>query len=325
MPKPVLVTGAAGFIGSHVTRRLIRQGHAVVGIDEINDYYDPALKHARLKLLDDEFGQAFTFRKMDIAEDAQVSALFREFGFAKVVHLAAQAGVRYSLKNPFAYQRSNLAGMISVLEACRHANVEHLVYASSSSVYGTNSKVPFLETDPVNNPISLYAATKRANELMAHTYGHLFALPNTGLRFFTVYGPWGRPDMAYWSFTDAMLRGQPIKVFGEGLLARDFTYIDDIVDGVVNLLDKVPPETERSRILNIGNSQPVSVNEMISALEKVTGQTAIREFMPTPPGDVAITFADSSRLESLTGYRPSTTLEQGLDRFVKWYRLHYGR
>ena len=322
MNQTILVTGAAGFIGMHLSAALLRAGWTVMGIDEINDYYDPKLKLDRIELLM-SLSKNFTFQKMDIADAPSVAKFFEDNEFKQVIHLAAQAGVRYSLKNPHAYQRSNLAGMVSILEGCRAKSIEHLIYASSSSVYGANTKIPFHESDPVEMPISLYAATKRSNELMAYTYSHLFGLPATGLRFFTVYGPWGRPDMAYWSFTKAILEGVPIQIYGDGLLSRDFTYIDDIVSAILKLIGKPPTEEVRHRILNVGNSHPETVNKLIEALEQRIGKKAIRELRPKPPGDVQSTFSDSSALEKITGFRPVTPLDEGLGKFVDWYRAHY--
>lgn len=323
--KPILVTGAAGFLGMHVAQRLLDAGHVVVGIDEVNAYYDPALKEARIARLRGNPG--FAFERMDVADAAAVSSLFARHRFERVIHLAAQAGVRHSLKDPFAYDRSNLTGMTSILEACRHGGVAHLVYASSSSVYGGNTKVPFNEDDRVDTPVSFYAATKRANELMAHTYSHLYGLPATGLRFFTVYGPWGRPDMAYWMFTDAILAGRPIDVFGQGRLSRDFTYCDDVVTAIERLA-WLPPRPDAGaphRILNVGNSAPHTVDELIATIESLTGRQAIRTPKPMPPGDVVSTFADSGRLAALTGFRPATTLRDGLAAFVGWFRGYHGR
>ena len=327
MDSPILVTGAAGFLGMHVALRLLRSGRQVVGVDELNAYYDPALKAARLARLREHEG--FSFEQMDVAQAALLAQLFQRHGFAQVVHLAAQAGVRYSLKDPFSYERSNLAGMTSILEACRHQGVAHLVYASSSSVYGGNTKVPFHEDDRVDTPVSFYAATKRANELMAHTYSHLYGLPATGLRFFTVYGPWGRPDMAYWMFTKAILEDRPIEVFGNGRLSRDFTYCDDVVGAIERLLG-LPPEAGDAgavphRILNVGNSHPHTVNELIGTIESLLGRAAQRIDRPMPPGDVESTFADSGRLEALTGFRPATSLRDGLASFVDWYRGWHAR
>lgn len=319
---PVLVTGAAGFVGHAVAHRLLDRGERVVGLDVVNDYYDPALKRARLATFEGRDG--FSFHRLDVADADAVAALVRAEGVKRAVHLAAQAGVRYSLENPFAYQRSNLQGHLSVLEACRHApGFEHLVYASSSSVYGDRPMggAGFREDDPAIAPVSLYAATKRSCELMSASYAHLYGLPQTGLRFFTVYGPWGRPDMAYFSFTRRILSGEPIEVYGEGRMARDFTYIDDIVDGVVGALDR-PPGPE-NRILNIGDSRPVGLLSMIEALEAALGVEARKVMRPMQPGDVTATFADVSKLEALTGYHPRVMLEDGLRRFVGWYREYH--
>ena len=320
----VIVTGAAGFIGMHLAQRLLARGESVGGVDNFNDYYDPALKEARAAVLEAHPG--FRMVRLDIADAEGFSAVVRQAGAARVVHLAAQAGVRYSLENPFAYERSNLAGHLSVLEACRHApRCEHLVYASSSSVYGDRplGGPGFSEDEPVDQPVSLYAATKRAGELISHTYSHLYGLPQSGLRFFTVYGPWGRPDMAYFSFTRKILAGEPIEVYGEGRMARDFTYIDDIVDGIVGVLDR-PPPAGQNRLLNIGDSRPVGLIEMIEILERALGHKADKLFRPMQPGDVTSTFADISRLKALTGYAPAISLQQGLPRFIDWYREFHG-
>jgi UDP-glucuronate 4-epimerase len=321
---PVIVTGAAGFIGMHVAERLLDRGETVIGVDVFNDYYDPALKAARAARLDGRPG--FTMVRMDIADDAAMMALVRDSGAKRIVHLAAQAGVRYSIENPFAYQRSNLAGHLSVLEAARHNGVTHLVYASSSSVYGDRplEGAGFKETDPVDAPVSLYAATKRANELMSISYAKLYGFPMSGLRFFTVYGPWGRPDMAYYGFTQKILGGQSIEVYGEGRMARDFTYIDDIVDGIVGVLDN-PPAQGGHEIYNIGDNDPVGLMEMITTLETAIGQEAVKVMRPMQPGDVTATFADIDKLHALTGYKPKVKLAQGLDRFAKWYAEFYGR
>jgi UDP-glucuronate 4-epimerase len=333
----VLVTGAAGFIGMHVARRLLARGDEVVGIDDLNDYYDPALKRARLAELAAE--PRFVFEAMDVADRPAMASLFERHRFERVVHLAAQAGVRYSLKNPHAYADSNLVGFVNVLEGCRHGAIAHLVYASSSSVYGGNVKMPFSEHDPVGHPVSLYAATKRANELMAHTYSHLYALPTTGLRFFTVYGPWGRPDMAAFLFADAILAGRPIDVFNHGDMKRDFTYIDDIVEGVVRVLDRPAegdpgfdpmspdPGTGRApyRIFNIGNADPVPLMDFIGAMESAIGLTAARNFLPMQDGDVPATYADTSALAALVGFSPRTDVHEGVRRFVAWYRAYYRR
>lgn len=320
---PVLVTGAAGFIGHATAHRLLARGERVIGLDIVNDYYDPALKRARLNTFAGQ--KDFAFHQLDIADAQDIATLVRENGVRRVVHLAAQAGVRYSLSNPFAYERSNLAGHLSMLEACRHApGFEHLVYASSSSVYGDRplDGSGFTEDEPALAPVSLYAATKRACELMSHAYAGLYGFPQTGLRFFTVYGPWGRPDMAYFSFTQKILAGEPIEVYGEGRMARDFTYIDDIVDGIVGALDN-PPEEVRHRVLNIGDSRPVGLMDMIRALETALGQEAIKIMRPMQPGDVTATYADVSKLQALTGYHPKIMLEEGLQRFAAWYRQFY--
>ena len=319
--QTILVTGAAGFVGSHVAARLAAMGHRVVGCDNFNDYYDPQLKTDRVAALLAPAG--VECERVDIADGAQLRALFERVRPQLVVHLAAQAGVRYSLQNPDAYIQSNLVGFGNILEACRHHKVEHLLYASSSSVYGSNAKVPFSEADQVDEPVSLYAATKKANELMAHSYSHLYGFPATGLRFFTVYGPWGRPDMAYFSFTEKILRGEKIPVFAEGKLTRDFTYIDDIVEGVVRLLFKPQPAGEgkvRHAVFNIGNNQPVVVLDFVRTLERVLGTEAVLDFQPMQAGDVPATHADTSRLQEWVGYKPATPLETGLTRYRDWYR-----
>jgi len=318
----VIVTGAAGFIGAHVAHRLLDRGETVVGVDVFNDYYDPALKAARAARLEGRPG--FAMVRMDIADAAAFEALVRESGAKRIVHLAAQAGVRYSIENPFAYERSNLAGHLSVLEAARRNGVAHLVYASSSSVYGDRplEGSGFRETDPVDAPVSLYAATKRANELMSISYAKLYGFPMSGLRFFTVYGPWGRPDMAYYGFTQKILEGQPIEVFGEGRMARDFTYIDDIVDGVIGVLDH-PPSPGGHEIYNIGDNDPVGLMEMITTLEAALGREAVKIMRPMQPGDVTATYADISKLNALTGYKPKVKLAEGLARFVDWRRTVY--
>jgi len=320
---PVLVTGAAGFIGSHVCHHLLNRGEAVVGVDNMNDYYDLALKQGRLARLQPKRG--FSFHQLDIAEQGALSAALAGQGITKVVHLAAQAGVRHSLENPRLYVRSNVVGHLEILEFCRAAvGFEHLVYASSSSVYGGNTKVPFSESDRVDDPVSLYAATKKADELMSSTYSHLFGLPQTGLRFFTVYGPWGRPDMAAWIFTEAMLAGKPIRVFSHGEMWRDFTFIEDIVDGVVAVLDRPPPaEGAKHLLYNIGNSQPVHLNHFIDTLEGLLGVKAIRDNQPPQPGEVEQTFADTSALERDFGFRPKVSIEEGLRNFVDWYRQEW--
>jgi len=318
----ILLTGAAGFIGMHTAERLLARGDEVTGIDNLNDYYSPALKQARLDRLTGQAG--FDFQRVDIADRAAMQALFERHRFDAVVHLAAQAGVRYSITHPNAYLDSNLTGFGHVLEGCRAQQVRHLVYASSSSVYGGNTKMPFEETDPVDHPVSLYAATKKANELMAHTYSHLYRIPATGLRFFTVYGPWGRPDMAYFSFTQAVLEDRPIDVFNHGDMRRDFTYIDDIVEGVVRVLDK--PATPASdggaphRVFNIGNHDPVRLLDFIACIEQATGRTARKRFLPMQAGDVPATYASTAALQAWVGFAPSTPLAEGIERFVRWYR-----
>jgi len=328
----ILVTGCAGFIGMHTCERLLARGDQVTGIDNLNDYYDPALKQARLARLTAD--PAFRFERMDIAEPDALNRLFARHPQQRVIHLAAQAGVRYSLKNPQAYVASNLTAFVNVLEACRHQGVEHLVYASSSSVYGHNADLPFRVEQDVDHPVSLYAATKKSNELMAHCYSHLFRLPTTGLRFFTVYGPWGRPDMAYWLFTRAILEGRPIDVFNQGRMRRDFTYIDDIVEGVVRVLDQIAvaePGYDRHhptpaasdapyRLYNIGNSQPVELLDFIGAIEDALGRKAVRNLLPMQAGDVEATYADVSALERAVGFRPVTPIEVGVGQFVDWYR-----
>ena len=319
---PVLVTGAAGFIGHATARRLLDRGEAVVGVDIINSYYSTALKRVRLSTLLSRPG--FTFHQIDVADESAIAQLFRDTGTQRVVHLAAQAGVRYSIEQPFAYQHSNLRGHLSILEACRAAHdFVHLVYASSSSVYGERPLTGrgFCEDDPAIKPVSLYAATKRACELMSASYAHLYGFAQTGLRFFTVYGPWGRPDMAYFSFTRKIFAGEPIEVFGEGRMSRDFTYIDDIVDGIIGALDR-PPPGEEQRLLNIGDSQPIGLMTMIEELQQAIGIKAELVMRPMQAGDVTATFADIRRLNALTGYRPRVMLPQGLLSFVNWYREH---
>ncbi len=332
----ILVTGAAGFIGSHVSRRLLDRGDEVIGVDNLNDYYDPALKEARLRLL--EPCKGFTFVRADVGDREAMEQLFARYRPRRVVHLAAQAGVRYSLTNPFAYTRSNIDGFLTILEGCRHHGVEHLVFASSSSVYGANTRQPFSEHDNVDHPVSLYAATKKANELMAHTYASLFGVASTGLRFFTVYGPWGRPDMALFKFTRGILANEPIPVFNEGRMIRDFTYVDDIVEGVIRVLDSTAaadpawtgndPDPARSyapwRVFNIGNNQPVQLLEYISVIEECLGMKARLDLLPMQPGDVPSTMADVTELQQTVGFRPSTTVREGVRRFVEWYRQYYG-
>jgi UDP-glucuronate 4-epimerase len=321
---PILVTGAAGFIGSHVCHRLLDRGEEVIGVDNLNDYYDPALKQARLAQLLERKG--FSFRRLDIADEGALAAL-SGLGIRRIVHLAAQAGVRYSLDNPRTYIRSNVVGHLEVLEFCRALpGFEHLVYASSSSVYGGNRKVPFAEADKVDTPVSLYAATKKADELMSHTYAHLFAIPQTGLRFFTVYGPWGRPDMAYWLFTKAILEGRPIRVFNQGEMWRDFTYVDDVVEAVVKVLDTPPSgAVPPSRLFNIGNNSPVRLGDFIDMLERLIGIEAKRQYEPMQPGDVECTYADVTELDRAIGFKPNTSIEDGLRKFVDWYRGEWVR
>jgi UDP-glucuronate 4-epimerase len=331
----VLVTGVAGFIGFHVATRLLERGDSVVGIDNLNPYYDVRLKEARLACLVDQ--PAFRFLRLDLADRFGMDSLFARERPERVVHLAAQAGVRYSLTNPHAYVESNLVGFLHVLEGCRHTQVSHLVYASSSSVYGANTQMPFSVHDNVDHPVSLYAASKKANELMAHTYSHLYGLPTTGLRFFTVYGPWGRPDMALFLFTKAILAGEPIEVFNHGEMRRDFTYIDDIVEGVVRVMDTFPqpnpawsgmapdPGTSKApyRIYNIGNNQPVELLRFISILEECLGHKAEKRLLPMQAGDVPETYADVDDLMRDVGFRPSTPIAVGIARFVEWYRSYY--
>ncbi|HEV2221079.1 MAG TPA: NAD-dependent epimerase/dehydratase family protein [Casimicrobiaceae bacterium] len=322
--RRVLVTGAAGFIGMHAARALLDAGAEVVGVDNYEPYYDVALKRARVGELTGR--PRFVFEAVDLADKDACAALFARGRFASVVHLAAQPGVRHSLANPEAYLRNNLVAFGHVLEGCRHASIVHLVYASSSSVYGASHTLPFSEDQPVDQPVSLYAATKKANELMAHSYSHLFGLPTTGLRFFTVYGPWGRPDQAPMLFARAILGGKPMQVFNSGRMRRDFTYVDDIVEGVVRVLDK-PPAREGDRapyaIYNIGNHQAVELDEFIATLERLLGMRAIRNDQPMQPGDVPATFASIDRLQALTGFAPRTSLAEGLARFVAWYRDYY--
>lgn len=321
--KRVLVTGVAGFIGFHLSQRLLDLGHQVVGWDNLNDYYDVSLKEARLAQLTSPL---FQFQRVELANRSELEALFIDLKPDWVVHLAAQAGIRYSLTQPHAYVDSNLVGFLNLLEGCRHQGCQHFVFASSSSVYGSNRKIPFSTTDPVNTPISLYAATKRANELMAYSYSHLYQIPCTGLRFFTVYGPWGRPDMAYFLFTRSIFNGDAIKIFNNGQMYRDFTYIEDIVEGILRVLEQ-PPRAQLDqppyRLYNIGNNQPVSLLKFIQILETLIGKTAEKLWLPLQPGDMIETFADIDDLIRDTGFKPTTSLETGLKAFVDWYRLYY--
>ncbi len=341
----ILVTGAAGFIGAHVALELLKEGHDVIGIDNLNDYYDIALKEARLEYIKNQINRSeykansgsFHFRALDIADLQPLESIFNQYKISRVVNLAAQAGVRYSIKNPHAYIQSNVVGFSNILECCRHHHIEHLVYASSSSVYGANESMPFSVKDNVDHPVSLYAATKKSNELMAHTYSHLYGLPTTGLRFFTVYGPWGRPDMSPFLFVNAISQGKPIKVFNYGKHRRDFTYIDDIVGGVLSALDK-PAESDDSwsgkapnsstskapyRLYNIGNSEPVELMDFIAAIEDALGRKAEKEMLPIQPGDVPDTYADVSELINDIGYQPKMHIKEGVKRYVDWYRSYY--
>lgn len=331
----ILVTGAAGFIGFNLSQYLLNRGDEIVGLDNINNYYDVSLKKARLTQLEDK--KSFTFYKLDLADQEGIKQLFTEHQFDTVVNLAAQAGVRYSLENPHAYVNSNLVGFINILEGCRHSQLEHLVFASSSSVYGANTKIPFSVHDNVDHPISLYAASKKANELMAHTYSHLYGIPTTGLRFFSVYGPWGRPDMAMFIFTKAILEDKPINVFNHGRMRRDFTYIDDIIEGVVRVVDKIPqpnpnwsgdnpdPGTSNApyKIYNIGNNQPVELMHFIKVLEDCLGKKAEKNMLPMQPGDVPVNYADVDDLVRDVDFKPNTSIEVGVKRFVDWYRSYY--
>lgn len=332
----VLVTGAAGFIGFHLSQKLLQEGHSVVGLDNLNDYYDPELKKARLKILRKD--PAFKFHLLDLAQADELSDLFHTEEFSHVANMAAQAGVRYSLKNPAAYIQSNLVGFANLLEACRHNPVRHLVYASSSSVYGLNSHLPFSEHAGADHPVSLYAATKKGGEALAHSYSHLFNLPCTGLRFFTVYGPWGRPDMALFSFTQSILNGRPIDVYNNGRMLRDFTYIDDIIEGVYACLvkpavpapgwnpDKPDPALSSApyRLFNIGNNNPVELEKFISVLEQALGRQAVKNYLPMQPGDVLATYADIDDLQAAAGFTPKTGIEQGIPKFVEWFLGYYG-
>jgi UDP-glucuronate 4-epimerase len=334
--RKILLTGVCGFIGFHLGKRLLDEGEEVIGVDIVNDYYDVKLKLDRLSQLEGRPG--FQFHKLDLSDRDSTSRLFAQVRPETVVHLAAQAGVRYSLENPHAYVDSNIVGFLNILEGCRHTGVSHLVYASSSSVYGANTKMPFSVDDSVDHPVSLYAASKKANELIAHSYSHLYNLPTTGLRFFTVYGPWGRPDMALFLFTKAILEGQPIDVFNHGKMRRDFTYIDDIVEGVRRVIDKIPepnpdwsgdsPDPGSSyapyRLYNIGNNNPVELMDLIETLEACLGKEARKNFLPLQPGDVPATYADVNALIEAVGFKPSTSIQHGVERFVRWYRDYYG-
>lgn len=334
--RTILVTGSAGFIGYHLSLRLLELGHEIIGIDNINSYYDPGLKQERNRLL--KFHANYHFYKIGLEDKEKLEEVFRNHKeISVVVNLGAQAGVRYSLVNPQAYVDSNLTGFVNILEACRHYGIEHLLYASSSSVYGSNTKMPFSTSDNVDHPVSLYAATKKSNELLAHTYSHLFQLPTTGLRFFTVYGPWGRPDMAYFSFTQAILNGKPIKVFNNGKMMRDFTYVDDIVEGILKLIevkpvaspewDRIHPDPSSSyapyKIYNIGNNDPVELDYFINVLERRLGIEAVKDYLPMQPGDVQTTFADVSDLEKTILFKPKTNIEEGIDKFATWYEEYY--
>jgi UDP-glucuronate 4-epimerase len=336
MSKSILVTGCAGFIGFHTAKRLLDNGISVIGLDNINAYYSQQLKHDRLSLLSE--CKNFTFHKIDLTERENVAELVRQTRPECVIHLAAQAGVRWSITNPWAYLDSNLTGFLSILEACRHHDVAHLIYASSSSVYGSNTKLPFAVEDSVDHPISLYAATKKANELMAHTYSHLYQLPTTGLRFFTVYGPWGRPDMAMWKFAEAILADRPIDLYNRGEMRRDFTYVDDVVESIVRLTehpatanndwsgDRPDPATSAApwRVYNIGNHSPTELLYVVSLLEKHLGKTAKRNLAPMQPGDVSATYADVDALAKAVDFKPATSIEDGIARFIAWYRGYHG-
>ncbi len=327
--KTVLVTGAAGFVGFHLSQRLLRANIKVYGVDNLNDYYDVSLKKARLQQLQEM--PDFAFEQLDFSDREGMAALFANHIFDCVIHLGAQAGVRYSLTHPHAYVDSNLVGFVNILEGCRHQHVPHLVYASSSSVYGANTKVPFAVGDPVDHPVSLYAATKKANELMAFTYSHLYDIPTTGLRFFTVYGPWGRPDMAYYKFALAITQGKPIDVYNHGHMQRDFTYIDDVIEGVVRVMERPPQPQETTdavaaapyKIYNIGNHSPVELLRFIEVLEAELGQQARKRFLPMQPGDVVATYADVAALQADVGFQPNTSIEEGLHRFVQWFREYH--
>lgn len=321
----ILITGVAGFIGYHLAQRLLSEGNEVYGIDNLNSYYSVTLKQDRLEQLLPK--PRFTFDYLDISDRSLVADLFEQNEFDYVIHLAAQAGVRYSLQNPHAYVDSNLVGFTNILEGCRHSSIKHLVFASSSSVYGANKKVPFAVTDNVDNPVSLYAATKKANELMAHAYSHLYQIPMTGLRFFTVYGPWGRPDMAYFKFVRAIAEDKPIDVYNFGKMSRDFTYIDDIVEGMVRIMPKVSQFSSQEvpyKIYNIGNNNPVELEEFITTIETIMGKSAQKNFLPMQPGDVVSTYADVDELIADAGFKPTTSITQGLEKFIDWYQAYYG-
>lgn len=336
LKKIYLVTGAAGFIGFHLCKRLLEEGCSVIGIDNLNDYYDINLKKSRLEII--EAYDKFKFYKINLEDKEALEEIFESQKIDIVVNLAAQAGVRYSITNPDAYIQSNIVGFLNILEVCRHNNIEHLVYASSSSVYGMNEEMPFSTSHNVDHPISLYAATKKSNELMAHTYSHLYNLPTTGLRFFTVYGPWGRPDMALFLFTDAIINDKPIKVFNNGNMKRDFTYIDDIVEGIIRLLNNPPNENKKwdkikadpgtssapYKVYNIGNNKPVELMDYIGAIEKYLGKEAKKEYLPLQDGDVPMTYADVDDLIEDIGFKPNTSIDEGIDRFVQWYKEYYG-
>ncbi|MBI5263823.1 MAG: NAD-dependent epimerase/dehydratase family protein [Bradyrhizobium sp.] len=324
--REILVTGAAGFIGFHVARQLLAEGRPVVGLDNLNSYYDPALKQARLNVLNRE--RCFSFEQMDLKDRAGIAALFGRHRFAKVIHLAAQAGVRHSISSPHTYADANLEGFLNVLEGCRHHGCNHLIYASSSSVYGANTKLPFSVKDRTDHPVSFYAATKKANEVMAHSYSHLYRLPVTGLRFFTIYGPWGRPDMAMFLFANAIVEGKPIRLFNHGKMRRDFTYIDDVTRVVTRLIDRVPSDNPQAanapaQVYNVGNHRPEDLMHVVAVLEKELERTAAQEMLPMQPGDVPETFADVSDLMRDVGFSPSTPIEEGIRNFVAWYREHY--
>ncbi|MDO9150686.1 MAG: NAD-dependent epimerase [Methylotenera sp.] len=337
--KKILITGSAGFIGFHLAKALLQLGHQVIGVDNLNDYYDPKLKYDRLKELDKfakalECADRYTFVKLDLSNKVAVESIFENYTFDVVIHLAAQAGVRYSIDNPHAYINSNVLGFLNVIEGCRHSKVSHFLYASSSSVYGNNSKQPFSESDNVDHPVSLYAATKKSNELIAHTYSHLFNLPTSGLRFFTVYGPWGRPDMAYYKFTKSILENKAIDIYNHGNLERDFTYIDDIINGIISIvhqsiesanenfhIHKEPGVTAPYRIYNLGCGNPVSLNRFIEAIEVACGMQAIKNILPMQPGDVASTYADISKLKEI-GFTPQVQIEYGISQFVDWYKSY---